>query len=97
MFFFFFFQAEDGIRDVAVTGVQTCALPISAPKGTPRNVIDWLHSEVVRALSAADVRERFDALGAEPSGISPEEFAKVLRDDARRWAEVIRAAGIKAE
>src|SRR5256884_5785403 len=29
MFIFFFFQAEDGIRDVAVTGVQTCALPIS--------------------------------------------------------------------
>ena len=32
--FFFFFQAEDGIRDVAVTGVQTCALPIlSGPTG----------------------------------------------------------------
>src|SRR5258707_11268145 len=30
-FFFFFFQAEDGIRDIGVTGVQTCALPISAP------------------------------------------------------------------
>ena len=29
MFFFFFFQAEDGIRDWSVTGVQTCALPIS--------------------------------------------------------------------
>src|SRR2546429_1474751 len=29
---FFFFQAEDGIRDVAVTGVQTCALPISEPQ-----------------------------------------------------------------
>src|SRR2546422_9676099 len=29
---FFFFQAEDGIRDVAVTGVQTCALPISNPR-----------------------------------------------------------------
>src|SRR5215203_6981718 len=29
MFFFFFFQAEDGIRDIGVTGVQTCALPIS--------------------------------------------------------------------
>src|SRR2546422_1780958 len=38
MFFFFFFQAEDGIRDVAVTGVQTCALPICAlgePPGAP--------------------------------------------------------------
>src|SRR5256886_8801990 len=30
-FFFFFFQAEDGIRDLTVTGVQTCALPISIP------------------------------------------------------------------
>src|SRR2546426_9021974 len=36
LFFFFFFQAEDGIRDYKVTGVQTCALPISrAPPGAP--------------------------------------------------------------
>src|SRR2546427_9355648 len=35
IFFFFFFQAEDGIRDLTVTGVQTCALPISqAPAGS---------------------------------------------------------------
>src|SRR2546429_6980694 len=33
---FFFFQAEDGIRDVAVTGVQTCALPISSSNPLPR-------------------------------------------------------------
>src|SRR2546426_12448519 len=33
MFFFFFFQAEDGIRDYKVTGVQTCALPISPLSG----------------------------------------------------------------
>src|SRR3712207_8515830 len=32
--FFFFFQAEDGIRDIGVTGVQTCALPISTARGT---------------------------------------------------------------
>src|SRR5437867_10304649 len=35
-FFFFFFQAEDGIRDRTVTGVQTCALPISACCGSRR-------------------------------------------------------------
>src|SRR5256885_1004202 len=35
IFFFFFFQAEDGIRDYKVTGVQTCALPISAGQGGP--------------------------------------------------------------
>src|SRR5437763_12168532 len=34
-FFFFFFQAEDGIRDTSVTGVQTCALPISTLLGRP--------------------------------------------------------------
>ena len=70
---------------------------LTAPKGTPPEVIAWLHKQVVAALAAADVRERLDALGAEPSGIRPEEFAVVLRDDAKRWAEVVRAAGIKAE
>src|ERR1035437_10468109 len=35
--FFFFFQAEDGIRDIGVTGVQTCALPISADQGLLRH------------------------------------------------------------
>src|SRR5256885_3978318 len=36
MIFFFFFQAEDGIRDYKVTGVQTCALPICCPCGSRR-------------------------------------------------------------
>src|SRR5207248_7245138 len=37
-FFFFFFQAEDGIRDRTVTGVQTCALPISSPQPSQFNM-----------------------------------------------------------
>src|SRR5712664_1702572 len=46
-FFFFFFQAEDGIRDLIVTGVQTCALPISAargpapPRGARQRRVQW--------------------------------------------------------
>ena len=39
--FFFFFQAEDGIRDIGVTGVQTCALPISI-KDSPENIV-WVY------------------------------------------------------
>src|SRR3989475_10924954 len=39
LFFFFFFQAEDGIRDLTVTGVQTCALPISITFFDPRRVV----------------------------------------------------------
>src|SRR2546429_4253650 len=45
LYFFFFFQAEDGIRDVAVTGVQTCALPISI-----RNNVSIVGSQVASAL-----------------------------------------------
>src|SRR5438445_9220395 len=37
LFFFFFFQAEDGIRDIGVTGVQTCALPISLNRSSARS------------------------------------------------------------
>src|SRR3712207_5179225 len=40
-----FFQAEDGIRDIGVTGVQTCALPISARLGMPRRVVTILEGE----------------------------------------------------
>src|SRR2546429_2604073 len=48
LFVFFFFQAEDGIRDVAVTGVQTCALPIC--RGTARWSARW--SRAARCPSA---------------------------------------------
>src|SRR2546430_6232807 len=47
---FFFFQAEDGIRDLTVTGVQTCALPISEGKDDPR----------VREAAALLARSGFD-------------------------------------
>src|SRR6266487_2013731 len=57
LFFFFFFQAEDGIRDGRVTGVQTCALPISAP-WNPQ------HRLVRVGVKAKDVR-----LGQKPSNL----------------------------
>src|SRR5207253_6889169 len=57
-FFFFFFQAEDGIRDGHVTGVQTCALPISTRRRTwarsrwPASGWRWLpQCDVLRAAS----------------------------------------------
>src|SRR2546429_5716146 len=53
-FFFFFFQAEDGIRDVAVTGVQTCALPILRtvvlPKDNEKDLAD-IPQEILSSLT----------------------------------------------
>jgi len=44
--FFFFFQAEDGIRDIGVTGVQTCALPISLLQNVSNAALIVLGSEL---------------------------------------------------
>src|SRR2546425_2581923 len=54
-YFVFFFQAEDGIRDKLVTGVQTCALPISGKRlsGKTRNGSPWLKSALVEAAHGA--------------------------------------------
>src|SRR5216684_520650 len=55
--YFFFFQAEDGIRDVAVTGVQTCALPISA-KNAFRS-LHWLAISLSNESSISTARYSF--------------------------------------
>src|SRR6266478_7202404 len=52
LFFFFFFQAEDGIRDLTVTGVQTCALPISH--------LAWQPSELEELLGPLAERIRLE-------------------------------------
>jgi tripartite-type tricarboxylate transporter receptor subunit TctC len=69
----------------------------AAPKGTPRAAIDGLRDDVVRAMAAPDFREKLAAQGAEPSTFTAAEFAAFLRDETRRWTEVIKTSGIKVE
>src|SRR3712207_9211199 len=54
---FFFFQAEDGIRDIGVTGVQTCALPISEATGWDRD-LDALMERLSPRFSRLEARRR---------------------------------------
>src|SRR3712207_7478947 len=62
MMFFFFFQAEDGIRDIGVTGVQTCALPILVEEFNEQNKGKY---KVIFQPGNADSDARFDKLRAE--------------------------------
>jgi tripartite-type tricarboxylate transporter receptor subunit TctC len=68
-----------------------------APVGTPSEVIKRLNAEIREALSAADVRERALAAGAEPFPTSPQEFAAMIRDETKKWGEVVKAANIKLQ
>src|SRR2546422_5938540 len=56
LFLFFFFQAEDGIRDVAVTGVQTCALPILFPALMMATASPFLTSSVPTQIEESRLR-----------------------------------------
>jgi tripartite-type tricarboxylate transporter receptor subunit TctC len=85
--------AESGVPDYIVTNWFGFAFP----RGTPKELVGALREDVVRALAAPDVRERLAAQGAEPSNFTPEEFARFLKEDTRRWTELIRSSGIKVE
>jgi tripartite-type tricarboxylate transporter receptor subunit TctC len=66
-----------------------------APAGTPRDIVNRLNEEAVRALRAAEVAEKLSAQGAEPAPGTPEEFAAFIRGEIEKWAKVVRAAGMK--
>ncbi len=66
-----------------------------APTGTPRDVLDKLHGETVKALAMPEVRKKFDELGLERVGNTPAEFAAIIRKETPEWAKVIKDAGIK--
>ena len=70
---------------------------ILAPAGTPPEIVRRLNAEINRVLQAPEVRERLTALGTEPTGGSPEQFAQVIRADTARWAKVVSDAGIRIE
>ena len=72
-------------------------LGILLPGGAPREIIARWHREIVAVIAVPEVRERLTALGFEPLGSTPEEFAQRIAWEMEKWAKVIRAAGIKAQ
>jgi tripartite-type tricarboxylate transporter receptor subunit TctC len=74
---------------------STAWFALMTPAGTPQPIIEKLHHETVRILALPEVRKRFDALGMEPVGNTPAEFAAEIARETPQWAKVIRDAGIK--
>ena len=70
---------------------------IMAPARTPAAIVAKLHGEIVKALAAPDVRDRFTALAVEPRTNTPDQFRALIESDLVRWAKVVRDAGIKPE
>jgi tripartite-type tricarboxylate transporter receptor subunit TctC len=85
--------AEAGVAGVEVPSVTG----FIAPAGTPREVVAFINAAMGRALASNDLRQRLTGLGFEPFASTPEEFGAFLATEVRRYAQVIRDAGIKVD
>src|SRR5206468_9382938 len=88
-FFFFFFQAEDGIRDLIVTGVQTCALPISAlgfARGGAKLVLVDRDTEAGEATAGVVRQQGGDVRFVAADVTKRSEERRVGKECRSRWA-----------
>jgi tripartite-type tricarboxylate transporter receptor subunit TctC len=67
-----------------------------APAATPRSIVTQLSADVNSVLAQAEMRAKMMALGADPGGNTPEEFARFIREDQAKWAKLMGEAGIRA-
>ena len=67
------------------------------PVATPRDIVARLNREAVKALVAADVRERYAAMGVEPAGSTPEQAGAYLKSETEKYAKVVKAIGLRIE
>ena len=85
--------AEAGVPGFAVTNWAG----IFVAAGTARPIIDRLNSEVVKALGAAEVKQKLLEMGLVASTNSPEQFAAFIQSETVKWAKVIKDANIRIE
>jgi tripartite-type tricarboxylate transporter receptor subunit TctC len=70
---------------------------ISAPNGTPREIVDKLNKEINAVLADPKLKARLAELGAEVLTGTPEDYGRYLKGEIERWAKVIEFSGAKAE
>jgi tripartite-type tricarboxylate transporter receptor subunit TctC len=76
-----------GFRGISWNGLM-------APAGTPKDIVDRLAAEFARAVKDPKFVAGLDAYGVDPLGLTPEEFAKFIKEDMALWAEAVKIAGV---
>jgi tripartite-type tricarboxylate transporter receptor subunit TctC len=83
--------AEEGYGDV----IGSAWNGIVAPASTPQEIVDKLNLETSQILATKDTEQRFNELGMEPVGGTPQSFAHYLQAESEKWAEVITTAHLR--
>lgn len=68
-----------------------------APKGTPPAIVEKLAAQAAAALKQPDVRKQYAEMGAEPVGSTPKEFSQYISSEGKKWDEIVRGSGVKAD
>ena len=68
-----------------------------APAGTPKDIVEKLHREVVKIVSQPDTRAKLLAMGCDPVGNTPEQFSAYINSEIARWSKVVREAKLKLD
>ena len=86
------------IAEAALPGYQTSSwYGILAPAGTPRDIVNRVNAAVVKLVNASDIREALIAQGGDPETGTPEELARLMKEELARSAAIVKAAGVKPE
>ena len=82
------------IAEAGVPGYEaTTWNGIVAPSGLPKPILAALNRDINKTLASATLKERFAAIGADPSPRTPEQFAELIRSEHAKWGDVVRRAG----
>jgi len=82
-----------GMRDFKTGTFQG----VLAPAGTPAPIVGRLHAEFVRICALPDIKEKLDALGAEPLLNTPAQFSDWIKSESAKWAVVVKKANLKLQ
>lgn len=82
-----------GLTDFEVVSWQA----IFVPAGTPAPIVDRLHKEIRTILAQPDMQEKMKGSGMEPADMTPTQIASFQKAEVEKWAQVIKAAGVKVE
>ncbi len=66
-----------------------------APAKTPKDIVDRIAKAAIDVIRSADMKQRLEQMGLEPTGTGPAELAAILKADYDKWGPVIRASGFK--
>lgn len=82
------------INESGVPGFEASSwFGVLAPAGTPKEIVNRLHDEIVKALHTPRLKNSLLSQGAEPIGDTPEEFADYISAEIAKWAKVVKQSG----